>query len=277
MRPLLAVVASASIGLGLPGLAAADPDPVTPRVLTAPTAWLPPAGAVVGTGTLDHRFDGSVVVGVGLGGIAALDLGTDTDVRGCTTCDGDATPLYLGRATFRMGARQDALFRGMPAVLVGARTTFATSGSGFGRVRVSEAYAVASRMLAHDRLGKLRLHAGVLAIDASMNDDSLGPTLRPAGGFEYTPPQYPQTTLMGDLSYVPLLRDTATPGGDPVALEWIAGWGVRYQAFEWGAIELALRHREGEGLGDSTVMVRVQGVFLPSHVREATKKVTPRR
>jgi hypothetical protein len=265
MRPLLAVVASASIGLGLPGLAAANPDPTTPRVLTAPTAWLPPPGAVVGTATLDHRFDGSAVVGLGLGGISAIDLGTDTDVRGCKTCDGDAAPLYLGRATFRMGARQNALFPGMPALLVGARTTFTSSKTdGFGRVRVTEAYGVASRTLGHPKLGKLRLHAGVLAVDASMGDDELGVKLRATGGFEYTPPQYPRTVLMADLSYVPLLRDTATPDDKPLVLEWVAGWGVRYQAFEWGAIELAVRHRENEGLGDSTVMVRVQGVFLPN-------------
>lgn len=264
MRPLLAVVASASIGLGLPGLAAAESEPATPRVLTAPTAWLPPPGAVVGTGTLDHRFDGSAVVGLGIGGIAAIDLGTDTDVRGCKTCEDDASPLYLGRATFRMGTHQNALFRGMPALLVGVRTTFTSSKTdGFGRVRVTEAYGVVSRTLGHRDVGELRLHAGVVAIDAAMGNDELGAKVRATGGFEFTPVQYPRTVLMADLAYVPLLRDTPTPDDKPIVLEWVAGWGVRYQAFAWGAIELAVRHRENEGLGDSTVMVRVQGVFLP--------------
>jgi hypothetical protein len=98
--------------------------------------------------------------------------------------------------------------------------------------------------------------------------------VRPVGGVEWTPPQYPKTTLMGDVSYVPFLRDTVVP---EVALEWVAGWGVRYQAFEWSAIELAVRHREDEGLGDSTVMVRFQGVFLPAAVRDAAKKAASSR
>jgi len=234
-------------------VAAADPTPS--RVLTAPTAWLPPENALLGTATMDHRFDGSVVVGYGLGGLAAVELGTDTDVRGCKACLGDKTPVYLGRAAFRIGARQDAWFPGMPAVLAGVRTTFASSGS-FGRARVTEAYLVMSR-----ELGPLRLHVGGSVIDASLRDDELGPTLQPIAGLEWTPSQYPKTTLMGDFAYVPLLEDEATAD---VTLEWVAGWGVRYQAFPWGAIELAVRHREDEGLGDSTVMVRVNGVWDPT-------------
>jgi hypothetical protein len=271
MRPLLAIVAFASIGLSRPASAEptnAEPPPTAPRVLTAPTAWLPPAGAVVGTGTLDHRGDGSAVVGVGLGGIAALDVGTDTDVRGCTICDGsDTNPIYLGRATFRMGVGQNALFHGMPALLIGARTTFASSGS-LGRVRVSEVYAVASRTLEHPKVGEFRLHAGGIVFDASLKDTELGPKLRFVGGFEYRPPAYPKTTLMGDIAYVPLVQNTAIPDID---VEYLIGWGVRYQAFEWGSIELAVRHREAEGLGDSTVMVRVNGVFLPKAVRDAVR------
>ena len=73
-------------------------------------------------------------------------------------------------------------------------------------------------------------------------------------GLEITPPQYPKTTLMTDIAYLPLLRQSAPD------LEWAIGWGVRYQALKWGSIELAVRHREGEGLGDSTVMVRVNAV-----------------
>jgi hypothetical protein len=34
---------------------------------------------------------------------------------------------------------------------------------------------------------------------------------------------------------------------------------VRYQALDWGSIELAVRHREGDDLSGSTVMVRVNG------------------
>ena len=67
--------------------------------------------------------------------------------------------------------------------------------------------------------------------------------------------------MIADLAYVPLIRD----GADP-ALEWVAGVGVRYLAFrDWGAIELGVRVREDDGLGDATVMVRLNGVLDPAH------------
>jgi hypothetical protein len=47
----------------------------------------------------------------------------------------------------------------------------------------------------------------------------------------------------------------------PPTTEWLAGWGVRYEALSWGAIELDVRHREGEGLAGSTALVRVTGVW----------------
>jgi hypothetical protein len=252
MRLLLPSVAI----LAAVGTPARADDPSESRVLTAPTAWLPPAGGVVVTTTLDHRFDGSAVIGYSLGGLAAIDVGTDADVRTCETCDGDAEPLFLGRAGFRMGLRQDQVFRGSPALLVGVRTTFANQGR-VGDVKVSEAYLVASRTL-----GPVKLHAGVQAVDAAMGEVALGVKVRPIGGLEWTPGQYPNTTVLADLAYVPLLRH----GAGDVDLEWVGGVGVRYNALrDWGAIELAVRVREDEGLGDTTVMVRLNGVLDPAH------------
>src|SRR4051812_48880273 len=99
--------------VALAGSREAAADPVVSRVLTAPTAWLPPAGAVVGSAGVDTHGDGTLIVGYGLGGIAEVELGMDTDVRGCTACD-TTTPqgLWLGRAAFRLGAPQDAWFSG---------------------------------------------------------------------------------------------------------------------------------------------------------------------
>jgi hypothetical protein len=250
------------------GKAAADP--ATDRVFTAPTAWLPAPGAVIGAGSVDLRAiaDGraetNVMLGVGLGDLAALEISNDTDVRGCDDCGDQAvTPINIGRATFRLGARQDAWFPGMPAVVVGARKSFLTSGS-FRRARVAEGYLVASRAI-----GPLRMHAGVTVLDAGFSGDAddtglrpertLGATVRPLGGFEWTPSQYPRTSLMADITYVP--RFERAGSDERVELEWVAGWGARYQAFAWGAIELAVRHRQDEGLGDSTVMMRVSGVL----------------
>ncbi len=253
MRLLLVATVLASIAGSRP--ARAD-DPTESRVLTAPTAWLPPTGGAVVTATLDHRFDGSATIGYGLGGLAAIDLGADTDVRSCETCDGDAEPLLLGRASFRMGLAQDKMFRGSPALLGGVRKTFANQGR-VGDVSVSEAYLVASRVL-----GPVKLHAGIQAVDAAMGEVELGSKLRPIAGIEWTPGQYPNTTVVTDIAYVPLLRH----GTAEVDLEWAAGVGVRYNALrDWGAIELAVRVREDEGLGDTTVMVRVNGVLDPAH------------
>lgn len=52
-----------------------------------------------------------------------------------------------------------------------------------------------------------------------------------------------------------------------IELEWVAGLGVRYQALSWGAIELAVRNRQGDGLAGTTVMVRVHGVWAPRAAR----------
>jgi len=230
-------------------------DPTVNRVLTAPTAWLPPAGAAIGTAGMDHRFDADIIVGYGFGGLASVELGTDTDVRGCTDCALRPEPLFLTRAAFRMGAHQNAWFPGMPALVLGVRTTVApiTGRDDFPSTRVTDAYAVASRVL-----GPVRLHAGASLIDAGFANYHMGPKLRPLGGLEWTPGQYPKTSLLADVAWVALLHaDQARP-------EWLVGWGVRYQALPWGSIELAVRHREDEGLGDSTVLVRVNGVLNPA-------------
>jgi hypothetical protein len=44
------------------------------------------------------------------------------------------------------------------------------------------------------------------------------------------------------------------------ALRWLLGVGVRYQAFDWAQIELAVRARQGEDLGASTVLIRVNAI-----------------
>ena len=240
----------------------AGADPVMGRVITAPTAWLPPSGAIVGTIGSDHRGAGTLDVGIGLGGIASIDLGLDTDLRGCTQCDpieGDASPLWMGRAAFRMGARQDAWFRGMPALVIGLRNTFATHGHTFGAARSTDAYLVASRSL-----GSIRLHVGAEVTEAAYGTRAarLPPTLRPLAGFEWTPAIYPRTTLLADIVWVPRMEP------DDVQLEWLAGWGVRYQALWWGSVELAVRHREDEGLSQSTVLIRLNGVLAPKGSRE---------
>jgi hypothetical protein len=225
-------------------------EPVLGRVVTTPTAWLPESGDMYGSAQLDHRGDGAIDVGLGLGGIAAVELAEDTDVRRCeATCDGaqHAIPIRQGRATFRIGARQDAWFAGQPALVLGVAES-----AGSSAVQTGQAYVVASRTL-----GPLSIHAGGELLDgrASSGARRLGTTLRPLGALELVPPQYPKTTLMVDLAWLPVVQ------AERADVEWLIGWGVRYQALTWGSIELDVRHREGEGLAASTVFVRVNGVW----------------
>lgn len=219
--------------------ASADPlAPATelPRVVTAPTAWIPAENTAVASASLDHRGAGAVVASFGLGGLAALELGADSDLRECSPCTGIVAhrAVLEPHAAFRIGAHGVAL----------------VVETGFGSSRASSATVVGSRVV-----GPVRLHAGVMVLDGRVGDVRLGTTVRPTGAVELTPPQYPKTTLVGDLAWEPRFDATAP------ALEWLAGWGVRYQALHWGSIELDVRHREGEGLGGSSVLVRVNGVI----------------
>jgi len=269
MRIALTLVRSralaTSVAILLGSARGAVADPVMGRVLTAPTAWLPPSGAIVGSIGSDHRGAGTFDIGIGLGGIASVDFGVDTDLRGCTqvpVCDpvdGDASPLWMGRAAFRIGARQDAWFRGMPALVLGLRNTFASHGHTFGEARSTDAYAVASRSL-----GSVRVHVGAEVTEAAYGarEAHLEPTLRPIAGFEWTPAIYPRTSLLADITWVPRMEP------DDVKLEWLAGWGVRYQALWWGSIELAVRHREDEGLSQSTVLIRLNAILAPRSSRD---------
>jgi hypothetical protein len=245
-------VAIAGIAIALVARVAAA-DPALPRVLTAPTAWLPAAGTLVGSAGLDHRGAGSLVLSYGLGDLAAIELGADSDLRECTAPAGASlacTPVLEAHAAFRIGARQDTWFAGQPALALAVETELGAS-------RASSATLVGSRVI-----GPVRVHAGAMVLDArvpladgSGGDVRLGPTLRPTAGLELTPPTYPKTTLLGDLAWEPRFEPTRP------ATEWLAGWGVRYQALHWSSIELDVRHREGEGLAGSTVLVRVNGVF----------------
>ena len=228
--------------------AAADPPPLD-HVITAPTAWLPAAGAVVGSAALDQHGNSSIVVGYGLGGIAEVELDGDGDLHACggTSCN---EPLYQARAAFRVGARQDEWFDGQPALVFGVQESLP------GTRRVGDAYVVASRTLGTG-FGSWHLHAGAIALDATADDGTrLGFTVRPIGGIELVPAQYPKTTMMLDATWLSELY--ASGPNAPVHAAWLGGFGVRYQALSWGSIELAIRASTDENRG---VVVRINGVL----------------
>ena len=245
MRLVIALVAA---GLGAARLAAADPTGA--RVLTAPTAWLPRAGELAAMLGIDHRGDGAAIAGAGLGDLAEVELGSDSDIRGRADAAMRPSPIVLGRAAFRIGARQDAWWSGMPAIVLGVRTAFAAAAHGLQAPRASDAYLVASR-----DLGGVRIHAGIDALSASVGGVRTGAQLRPLAGLEIHPPIYPRSSLLGDLAWEPALDVQRGP-----TLAWILGVGVRCQVVRWASVELAVRAREHDELGASTVMVRVNAI-----------------
>lgn len=196
------------------------------HVITAPTAWMP--DGITTTAGVD-RF-GNWNVGGTLGyGIASIELARDTEDD-------------LKRATFRIGARQDSWFAGQPAVAFGVRSTWGTEDA------VADAFLVASR-----DLGPVRLHAG-----ASIADSAASPRksfeqelrqIRPLGGIEWTPGQYPRTTLMGDIVWA---GEKTIP--DP---RFTTGVAVRYQAFRWGSVDFGVRYRDGQQVDEASFFARI--------------------
>lgn len=244
-------IVSAAIAAGTARPAVADP--MGARVLTAPTAWIPEAGAAAVMLGVDHRGDGAAIASFGLGRLAEVELGSDTDLRACGDCTARPAPLVVGRAAFRIGAAQDGWLPGMPAIALGVRVAFAARGHAVHEPRASDAYLVASR-----DLGVVRLHAGVDAISASAGALRAAARLRPLAGLELHPPMYPRSSLLTDVAWQPMLAAERRP-----TLGWIVGIGVRYQAFSWASVELAVRAREGDDLGASTVLVRVNATRRP--------------
>jgi len=235
------------------------------RALHVPTAWLPARDTVHASAGVDHRGVAAGRIDVGLAGIAAVDLGVTDELVYCNPCRGERalTPSWAAIAGFQLAAPPGAWFRGQPAVGFGLRRSIAARAPGWSATArdVAELFVVASASA-----GGVRGHLGVAAWDAAHRGISgqplrlrtgALPPVRPFAALEWTPSIYPRTSLVSDVSWVPEL------GPDDAALRWIAGWGIRYQALSWGAIELAVRHRESDSLAASTVFIRVTGIFAP--------------
>ena len=239
-------------------------------VVTMPTAFMLNSTsaripAIAGRARIDHRGAASVQGSLGLAGIAMLTIDTDRDLRVCETCVEDKTlpdetlrTLRARHAEFKMGAPVNAWFRGQPALAIGVRVTTTTASSTQANVRATDAYLVASEVL-----GPVTVHAGVIAQDiaSSRNDERLQLSatsrgIRPMLGFEWHPAQYPRTTLLADLTWVPELRAKGP------AQTWLGGWGVRYQAARILGVELSVRHRQDEGLADTTVLVGARFILV---------------
>ncbi|MCG8423467.1 MAG: hypothetical protein MJE77_36670 [Proteobacteria bacterium] len=265
-----AVLVVLAIGQGA-GISAAEPIRTAraPRVLHIPTAHLQPPRQVHVSAGGTHRGGAFAAISTGLGRLAEIDVEVSDRLAGCRQCAGDdrrADALVAASALFKVGLGENHLVQWQPALALGFRTTLGTRRvDDFDRLRVARLYAVASKTLS-----SLQLHVGFDIWDAAVRRDGqrrvlsnqpLSDRTRPFGGFAWTPSLYPRTSLIGDISWSPVVDENR------VELRWLAGWGAYYQALDWASIELSVRHRQGQGLGDATVAIRVNASFPRSRAR----------
>ncbi len=274
MRCLAAIAALAAV-VAMPAPAGAEPAamplatlPLAPRVLNVPTADLQGAGRTLMTAGVSHRgvpFTGLVL---GLGDVAEVDLEVADRAGACELCsdeDRHATSVLAVTAMFKIGLAEGRFGNWQPALALGLRAPIgerdATVDVLSRRVRTARLYLGVSKSV-----GPVRLHGGAEVWDASaevgedldlLHDRPLRDRVRPFAGLAWNPSIYPRTTLLADLSSAPVFDHSA------IELRWLGGWGVRYQAVSWASVELAMRHRGGDSLSDSTVLVRVNA-GLPS-------------
>ena len=240
--------------------AAAGPDGLVaaPTVIGVPTAWIQPAAAVHLSGDVDHRLGSGVRLTKSLGRLAEVDVASDDQVQRCNPCAGDTRAtqgVQLVSGAFKLAAGEDAWFRHQPAIAIGVRAPITSLDDAAVAARATQAFAVASTTW-----GPVRLHLGASAW-ATEHRGGDGATIhrgglraaRPLAGLEWTPEIYPRTTLSTDVQWLPELGPTAAE----TAPRWLFAWGVRYRAFSWSAIELAVKHREGDSLSDATVTLRL--------------------
>jgi hypothetical protein len=219
-----------------------------PRLFHVPTAYLAPEWGGRGGAGVGTQGDPWLEAATGILKIADLEVTLGDEVRK----DGAVVPMPM--AQFRMGVGEGRLAAGQPAVAIGFRRSLATVSN----VDAAELWVAASR-----RIWQLTLHAGGDLWDATvrggvvLHDRPLGEILRPLAGLEWRPPWYPRTTLLGEWSWIPQIDGAA------IALRWLAGAGVRYQAFEWLSLDLATRFREGDKLGNAVVMLRINVAVAP--------------
>lgn len=224
-----------------------EPAAPAPRIIDRATAALGDGYLIAGS---SHRGEPLLVGEVALGPLAAVGGGIDDRLL----VGADADAAAPGRAAvmwFRLVARPDAWFAGQPALSL----TFERSAREQPE-RAAEVSAAATKRWVFRRAGALQVTAGlglweVRGPTQRLSQRPLSERLRPFTGLAWTPPAYPRTSFLLEGSYGPAVLD-----GNP-RLDWRMGWGARYRAGSWSAIDLVVRNRQDAGLGGSTVMVRL--------------------
>lgn len=267
----LAAIAALAVSVATSAPARAEPPavpaaPLAPRVLNVPTADLQGAGRTFMSTGISHRGIPFAGLSLGLGDVAEVDVEVADRAGACELCsaeDRHATSVLAVTALFKVGLAEGRFTSWQPALALGLRAPIGerdvTVDALSRRVRTAKLYLGFSK-----RVGPVRVHGGGEVWDASavvgddvdlLHDRPLRQRLRPYAGLAWNPSIYPRTTLLADFSSAPVFDRGA------IELRWLGGWGVRYQAVSWASVELAMRHRGGDSLSDSTVMVRVNASF----------------
>jgi hypothetical protein len=221
-----------------------------PVLFNASTAYLPPAGVIIGGAGVDTGGGLGADLRVGLGDVAEFGVGTTDLIRTrvcdpvCSTTAVQPYPLAL----FKMGLGEDRLFKNQPAVALGFRKSFEREHDGRAS-RVAELYLIASK-----KVGRMtRLHAGGVFWDAALrrgegdsatevvlHDGGIKKQLRAFGGLDIE--ALPRSHLILEFLWAPELRLGATSTqADTIALTPMFAWGVRYQLAEWMLVESGVR------------------------------------
>lgn len=220
-----------------------------PEVLTTPTGYLLPAGALYSRNAIDTGGGVSSDNRVGLGDVAEFGVATTDQVREHDTVDDAPVQIqpYV-TASFRLGVDENRLFGGQPGVTLGFRKSFEREHRN-AKSRIAELTLVASKRLGPDAA----LHVGGALWDASLQQDTggatphevtlhgkLGDQLRVFGGFEARP--LPRSQILVDLGWAPdLCYRCASDGTGTIKLRPELSWGVRYQVARFMHIESGVR------------------------------------
>jgi hypothetical protein len=235
------------------------------RIISSSSAWMVASGHAVAAAALDRKLRPTASLGYGLGDLAEVGLTLQSQWRECAECEGDDRPVQrnLAMAYFKLGLPEGFAGTALPALALTFSKTLPERAQLLADVgeeddRASSATKAASlTLMASKEIGAIALHAGgeILVARHARSGAELEPTLRPVVGFQWLPKQYPLTTLLADLRWIP---STNTVDGESIT-EWQAGWGVRYQALSWAAVELSVRHQQGEGAKDAQVSLGLRG------------------
>jgi len=224
--------------------AAAEPM-ATSRFRDAPGAWVAPSGTLtVSAGSDAIRLAPAVHAGLGLGGIADIEVGYRGDLQACERCDDeddDSRRVQLLTSRFRLGGDLEPVVRLPLHGAVAFERSFAARPSG--DAAREPAFAALSGALGI-RTPSLILGGGV---SLWAGGDEVAPEMamldveraRPFGLVGWRP-RDSKTLLLGEFAYQPAFLAAK------MRADWVAGGGVRYLAFPWGASELMVRGRTQE-------------------------------